>query len=211
MGLMTCVDCKKKFSDRIDSCPHCGCPKSASVTRNRSTNPAEIEPKKVNVAAIVLCIIAVLLMMLVAVAVYFISVFETPVDAAGKTEPTNGSSTPVSNAAPAPIITYDVMDIIITANSSSGVGDVFSEMNTNHKYKIHDNDIGDHYTVNYKAIGGVGVISTNAYIGEDGHYHSSGDVYGPIEDCWYSVTLPDGTHGFVWGGPNAMYVDEIYN
>lgn len=51
MGLMTCIDCKKKFSDRIDSCPHCGCPKSESLRHNVSVAPAEIQPPKTQASA----------------------------------------------------------------------------------------------------------------------------------------------------------------
>ena len=31
MGLIRCIDCQKEFSDRIDNCPHCGCPKDACI------------------------------------------------------------------------------------------------------------------------------------------------------------------------------------
>lgn len=109
-------------------------------------------------------------------------------------------------------ISHDIMGIFISADSSAGVGDVFSIMNTSPEYKIFDNKYGYSYDVNFKAIGGIGVVETvpryenGKYVIDDSCY-----VYGKIHDCWYSVILPDGTQGFVWGGPNAMYVDEIYN
>ena len=31
MGLIKCLDCRKKFSDRIEHCPKCGCPKSEII------------------------------------------------------------------------------------------------------------------------------------------------------------------------------------
>lgn len=31
MGLIKCPDCNKNFSDRIDSCPNCGCPKDEAI------------------------------------------------------------------------------------------------------------------------------------------------------------------------------------
>ena len=30
MPLITCIDCKKSISDRIENCPHCSCPVSLS-------------------------------------------------------------------------------------------------------------------------------------------------------------------------------------
>ena len=31
MGLIVCDDCKREFSDRINNCPHCGCPKDVCI------------------------------------------------------------------------------------------------------------------------------------------------------------------------------------
>lgn len=31
MGLLKCPDCEKVFSDRIDACPNCACPKEAAI------------------------------------------------------------------------------------------------------------------------------------------------------------------------------------
>ena len=31
MGLIVCPDCKREFSDRIDNCPFCGCPKEEAL------------------------------------------------------------------------------------------------------------------------------------------------------------------------------------
>lgn len=85
-------------------------------------------------------------------------------------------------------ITEHVEYIEIKANSSAGVGDVFSKTVPNKKYIIFDNDIGDIWDVNYKLNG------------DESRYECNED--------WYSVTLSDGTEGFVWGGYKGMYVKE---
>lgn len=108
---------------------------------------------------------------------------------------------------------YDVIDIIISADSSGGAGDVFSEMNNSLDYRIKDNHVGVRYEVIYKEIGGVEEyvvprrLSNGNYVVDD----SCRVEYRPVNDCWYKVTLPNGQEGFVWGGTNAMYVTEIYN
>jgi len=101
-------------------------------------------------------------------------------------------------------VSTDVKKIVITANSGSGVGDVFSKLNCHIDFLIHDNEIGQIYNVNYKVTGGVGV--THAISNEDSILMWA---YGPVDDWWYNVTLPNGTTGFVWGGTNGMYVDEM--
>jgi len=114
---------------------------------------------------------------------------------------------------PIPTISHDVIVVKIAAESSAGVGDVFTDMVASLDYRIIDNTIGDSYLVNYKAIGGVEEYQIP-------YDRGSGDLviddscpieYRPVEDCWYSVTLSDGTEAFVWGGSNAMYVTEIFN
>lgn len=107
------------------------------------------------------------------------------------------------------VTSYDVSKVIIRAESSAGVGDVFSEMNTNLDYLIHDNAIDDVYEVEYKVIGGVSTVSAKLEKNEQGSYENVGWIYGPVEDWWYKVTLPDGRDGYVWGGTNGMYVDEV--
>ncbi len=76
---------------------------------------------------------------------------------------------------------YNVTYIEIAANSSAGVGDVFTKPVEKDKYKIIDNSIGDIYYVNYKLV---------------------------ADDWWYSVTLSNGTEAFIWGGVDGMYVNE---
>ena len=47
MGLLKCPDCGKEFSDRIDACPNCACPKSAikESTESPQENTASETPK----------------------------------------------------------------------------------------------------------------------------------------------------------------------
>lgn len=117
-----------------------------------------------------------------------------------------------SDVTPAePIISYDVMDVIVEADSSDGVADVYSIMNTDPKYIIYDTSIGETFEVNYKAIGGVAHVSSEMVLISDGVYGIGAYVYGQVQDSWYSVTLPDGTEGYIWGGTDAQYVTEIYN
>ena len=82
-----------------------------------------------------------------------------------------------------------VKKVRITAESSGGVGDIFSKPTSNLAYKILDTQIGDILTINYKLAGDENIYECN--------------------ETWYSVTLADGTEGFVWGGYQAMYVEEI--
>lgn len=117
-----------------------------------------------------------------------------------------------SDVTPAePIISYDVRNVIVEANSSGGVADIYSVMNTDPKYIIYDTSIGEDYEVNYKAIGGVAHVSSETFQISDGLYGISAYIYGQVQDCWYNVTLPDGTEGYIWGGTDAQYVTEIYN
>jgi len=106
-------------------------------------------------------------------------------------------------------ISYDVKQIIISANSSSNVGDVFSKMDTHPEYLLLDNQIGDIYDVNYKVIGGIGQVSAGLVMNENGELTIGETVYGETKDWWYNVTLSNGQTGFVWGGENGMYVQEI--
>lgn len=39
MGLIKCPDCEKLFSDRIDACPNCGCPKETPEKVSENTPP----------------------------------------------------------------------------------------------------------------------------------------------------------------------------
>ena len=79
-------------------------------------------------------------------------------------------------------------NIIISAESSSGVGDVFSKMDSNLEYRIHDNNYGDTY------------ISERKYQGDQTRYECN--------EVWYEVYLQNGKHGFVWAGYNGMYAKE---
>lgn len=88
------------------------------------------------------------------------------------------------------IVNDGVKQIRIAAESSAGVGDIFSKTTSNIAYKIYDNQIGDILNVNYKLVGDESIYECN--------------------ETWYSVTLSDGTEGFVWGGYKSMYVNEIY-
>lgn len=83
----------------------------------------------------------------------------------------------------------NVKSIKITAESAAGVGDIFSKTIPKIKYRIIDNKIGDVFQVNY-------TLKSN-----DSRYNCISN--------WYSVTLADGTEGFIWGGRNSMYVDEL--
>lgn len=85
-------------------------------------------------------------------------------------------------------ITEGVEYIEIKANSSAGVGDIYSKTVAKTKYLIYDNNIGDIIYVNYKLNG------------DESRYECNED--------WYSVTLSDGSEGFVWGGYKGMYVEE---
>lgn len=87
------------------------------------------------------------------------------------------------------IVNDGVKKVRITAESSAGVGDIFSKTTSNIAYKIYDNQVGDILNINYKLAGDENIYECN--------------------ETWYSVTLSDGTEGFVWGGYQAMYVDEI--
>lgn len=78
--------------------------------------------------------------------------------------------------------------IIISAESSAGVGDVFSKMDSNLEYRIHDNSYGDTY------------ISERKYQGDQTRYE--------CDEVWYEVYLQNGKHGFVWAGYGGMYVTE---
>ena len=106
-------------------------------------------------------------------------------------------------------INYNISQIIISADSSANVGDVFSKMDTHPEYLIYDNQIGDIYDVNYKAIGGIGQVSAGLVMNENGELTIGETVYGETKDWWYNVTLSNGQTGFVWGGENGMYVQEI--
>ncbi|MBQ4560271.1 MAG: hypothetical protein IJA54_08130 [Tyzzerella sp.] len=92
-------------------------------------------------------------------------------------------------AKPNYVISYEVSEVIISAQSAAGVGDVFYLPVCNLSYRMLDNNIGDTYKVNYKING-------------------DPTLYDYDED-WYCVTLDNGNTGFVWGGRNNMYVREI--
>lgn len=79
-------------------------------------------------------------------------------------------------------------NIIISAESSSGVGDVFSKMDSNLEFRIHDNNYGDTY------------VSKRKYQGDQTRYECN--------EVWYEVYLQNGKHGFVWAGYNGMYIRE---
>lgn len=42
MGLLKCPDCGKEFSDRIDACPNCACPKSAVLKELESKKEVQV-------------------------------------------------------------------------------------------------------------------------------------------------------------------------
>ena len=115
----------------------------------------------------------------------------------------NGNAPSADSVDPYDEKRYDVKKIRISADSSSGVGDVYSMRIEHQDYHIYDNQIGQVYEVNYKTIGGVGQTG----VSNIGGYLLP--VYGQTNDWWYCVVLPDGTTGFVWGGADGMYVDEI--
>ena len=79
-------------------------------------------------------------------------------------------------------------NIIISAESSSGVGDVFSKMDSNLEYRIHDNNYGDTY------------ISERKYQGDQTRYE--------CDEIWYEIYLQNGKHGFIWAGRDGMYAKE---
>ena len=72
MGLIKCADCKKKISDRIDNCPHCGCPVSTSVTENHelpkysANDLPKIRAKKAKRKKLVEILMSVLLVIVIA-------------------------------------------------------------------------------------------------------------------------------------------------
>lgn len=39
MPLIVCIDCDKDISDRIENCPHCGCPVSLSKEAAKAAIP----------------------------------------------------------------------------------------------------------------------------------------------------------------------------
>ena len=82
-----------------------------------------------------------------------------------------------------------VTKIEINAESSAGVGDVFSTMDSDLKYRIIDNKIGDTFEV------------TETYSGDESIYECN--------EKWYEVKLNNGEKGYVWGGYQGMYVREI--
>ena len=78
--------------------------------------------------------------------------------------------------------------ITISAESSVGVGDVFSKMDSNLVYRIHDNKYGETY------------ISKRKYQGDPNIYE--------CDEVWYEIYLQNGKHGFIGAGYNGMYVKE---
>jgi hypothetical protein len=60
MGLIKCPDCKKLFSDRIDSCPFCGCPRDAAIIeseKNEEKNMIIINDiNKGSISIIIICL-----------------------------------------------------------------------------------------------------------------------------------------------------------
>ena len=86
------------------------------------------------------------------------------------------------------VVTEDVSKVIITANNSSGAGDVFSTTNSNLKYRIIDFKIGDTYEVVKK------------YNGDESRNECN--------ENWYVIKLKNGEKGYIWGGYKGMYVDE---
>lgn len=88
--------------------------------------------------------------------------------------------------------TYSPIDgtyyITISAESSAGVGDIFSKMDSNLEYRIHDNIYGETY------------ISKRKYQGNPTIYECN--------EIWYEIYLQNGKHGFIWGGRDGMYVKE---
>lgn len=81
-----------------------------------------------------------------------------------------------------------VSKVMISAQSSAGVGDVFSRMDSNLQYRITDNNIGDIYNVIMK------------YQGDESIYECN--------EAWYLIRLSNGKYGYIWGGYKAMYVRE---
>jgi len=42
MGLITCVECNGKVSDRAEACPHCGCPVAIANSKARTLSPTQL-------------------------------------------------------------------------------------------------------------------------------------------------------------------------
>ena len=47
MPLIKCIDCGKMISDRIESCPQCGCPVSVSLEENNKLMEKAKEEAKI--------------------------------------------------------------------------------------------------------------------------------------------------------------------
>ena len=86
---------------------------------------------------------------------------------------------------------------------------LFSEMISDTKYLIHSNNLGDTFEVEYKVIGGMEIASRNYRVDEDGNVSVASVQYGKTKDSWYKVNLSDGKGGFIWGGTDGIYVEEI--
>lgn len=78
--------------------------------------------------------------------------------------------------------------IMVAAESAAGVGDVFSKMDSDIKYRIRDNKYGDVFNVIQK-------------------YQGDSSIY-KCDETWYLVQDSNNNRGFVWGGRQGMYVKE---
>lgn len=200
---MICSKCGEKLPQDSKFCHYCGSP-ATMENRKAPPVPAEFTQSKDKKPIIAVFIV---LAVLISASIGYALISEndsTPEPTTSNNyyhEPDVEAPNP-STKNPNDKISYDVKSITITANSSGGVGDVYSQLIEHDDYRIYDSQIGQIFEVNYKVVGGIGLTHMEL----DGN--TLKPVYGAIEDCWYNVTLPDGTVGFVWGGTNAMYVDE---
>ena len=106
------------------------------------------------------------------------------------------------------IISYDVSQIRVVKDGYVAAG-LFSEMISDSKYLIHGCNINDVFDVEFKVIGGMEIESKNYRMEGDGNLTISSVEYGKAKDSWYKVTLPDGKEGYIWGGTDGLYVEEI--
>lgn len=84
---------------------------------------------------------------------------------------------------------YDVKRIQVIVDNDYGPGDIYSKPIAKSQYKIEINKSGDIFNVNYK------------YNGDISRYECDED--------WYSITLSDGSEGFIYGGYKSMYINVI--
>lgn len=194
-----CPKCKQMLPDDSEFCHYCGTPIHALVNSQNISRVVHEDNHSKKKIVIVLLVVLLAIALIVGIRIFLKK--NEPDYYYDSTDP--GVAPSVNTTNPNNIISYDVTRVRIVADSGGGVGDVYSHLIEHEDYLILDSKVGQVYDVNYKIIGGVGVT----------HLERNGKVlkpaYGPIEDWWYNVTLPDGRKGFVWGGTDGMYIEEI--